>query len=91
MGWNDNSGYFTRGEKRQMQSALLIPVGLFAAAIGFSVGAAWVWGFGLVCLLVGGLNTYSAVKKRSIAKRIAREEAEIRDHQLRQARGSSER
>ncbi|QBJ96252.1 hypothetical protein ERC79_09945 [Rhodococcus sp. ABRD24] len=72
---------------RKSQSALLIPVGLFVAAIGFSVGVVWVWGFGLVCLLVGGLKAYSTVKKRSAAKRIAREEAEIRAHQLRQSRG----
>lgn len=89
MGWNDNNGYFKRDEKRQMQSALLIPVGVFIAVIGFSVGVAWVWGFGLVCLLVGGLNAYSTIKKRGAAKRIAADEAEIRAHQLRQARGGA--
>jgi len=89
VGWNDNKGYLTRGEKRQMQSALLIPVGLFIAVIGFSVGVAWVWGFGLVCLLVGGLNAYSTIKKRGAAKQIAQQEAEIRAHQLRQARGEA--
>ncbi|MCB0928961.1 MAG: hypothetical protein U0R77_09385 [Mycolicibacterium insubricum] len=87
MGWNDNNGAFSREEKRNMQSALLVPVGVFIFIIGVSVGSAAVWGFGLVCAIVGGLGGYMQFKKRRVAKQIAAEEAEIRAHQLRQARG----
>jgi hypothetical protein len=87
MAWNDNSGYFDRDEKRQMQSAALIPIGIFAFAIGVSVGVWGVWVFGLVCVAVGGLDAYKRISARKRAKQIARDEAEIRAHHLRQARG----
>jgi len=42
---------------------------------------------GVVGLLASGAFIYQDVKKRAERKRIAAEEAEIRAHQLRQARG----
>ncbi|WP_315773533.1 hypothetical protein [Rhodococcoides kroppenstedtii] len=87
MAWNDNNGYFSRGEKRQMQAALLLLIGPFVIIIGVAASSFWLTAFGVLCLGFGGLEAYRKAKARSTAKQIARDEAEIRAYNLRQARG----
>ena len=87
MGLLDNDGYFTRAEKRSMQSRALVPIGLFVFVIGIAAGVWWVWAFGAICFITGATVTYKAFKARQGAKQIARDEAEIREYNLRQARG----
>lgn len=86
MGLFDNSGYFSRGEKRTMQTAALFPAGIFIILIGVSVGVWYVWAFGAVCLITAIVTGYKSSKSRRDAKRVAREEAELRAYQLRQFR-----
>lgn len=89
MGSQHESGFFSHGEKRQMQEATLLVAGIFIFIIGVSVGSLWVWALGAVCFITGGVGVYKRFKTRSNMKRIAAEEAEIRAHQLRQARGEA--
>ena len=65
-----------------MQTAALLPIGIFIFLIGVSVGVWYVWLFGAVCFLTAFVTAYKSMQDRRNAKRIAQEEAEIRAHQL---------
>lgn len=86
MGFFDDNGYFTRGEKRHMQAVALVPIGLLIILIGVSVNVWYIWVFGAVCFSTGFGTAYKSIKARRTAKRIAREEAEIRAYQLHRMR-----
>jgi uncharacterized membrane protein SirB2 len=78
---------FSEKEKRQFQTRLMLPGGLLVALIGFSINSAAVGWFGILCAVVSVVTVYLEFKKKRAEKQVARKEAEIRAHQLRQARG----
>ncbi|KLO26948.1 hypothetical protein ABW16_18140 [Mycolicibacter heraklionensis] len=78
---------FSRKDKTRAQAALLIPGSLFLFLIGMGTGSAIFYVLAVLGLFASGAFIYQDVKKRAEKKRVAAEEAEIRAHQLRQARG----
>lgn len=73
--------------KRRGRPIILIFGGAFLAFIGFNLEQALLGAFGLVCVALGVLEIFRHQQKKQAAKKKASEEAEIRAHQLRVARG----
>lgn len=86
-GW----GMVPNEDKEKAKKAGMALVGIFGglllAAIGFGIGSIILGLVGVIGVISGVATVYMDIKKKQAAKQVAKEQAEIRAHQLRVARG----